>query len=108
MRFVSKYATENDAEDEGEDCNIWDEQEDSPSTITFEKNKEPAIQNIETATLNKLVERATSIDEFGKKAKKKFFHFDFLHESSNSFAFSLFYYLISNVTENLCVYWPTV
>jgi hypothetical protein len=54
-----------DDEEEHEECNIWEEPEDSPGNITFEQGKPKAIQNIETATLNKLVERVTSPDEYG-------------------------------------------
>ena len=51
-------------DDEENDCNIWLEPADCNDNITFEKNKEHAIQNIETATFNKLVERVTSMAEY--------------------------------------------
>lgn len=55
-----------DDTEEAEECNIWEEKPDCPDNITFDEGKEKAIQNIETATLNKLVERVTSADEYGK------------------------------------------
>src|SRR3990167_9406008 len=64
LRFVSKGNVDETTEEE-EECNIWEESADSPDNITFEKNKEKAIQNIESATLNKLVERVTSPEEYG-------------------------------------------
>lgn len=48
--------------DEEEDVNIWDEPADSPENITFDGPAQ--IENLETATLNKLVERVTSTSEF--------------------------------------------
>jgi len=49
--------------EEGPEVNIWDEPEDNPDNITFEGGT--GIQNIETASLNKLVERVTSDGEYG-------------------------------------------
>eukprot|EP01094_Clydonella_sp_ATCC50884_P016119 TRINITY_DN2682_c0_g1_i3.p1 TRINITY_DN2682_c0_g1~~TRINITY_DN2682_c0_g1_i3.p1 ORF type:complete len:1232 (-),score=573.06 TRINITY_DN2682_c0_g1_i3:945-4640(-) len=54
-------ASETDV-DEAEDVDMWDEPADCPENITFEGAKE--IKNLETATLNKLVERVTSTEEF--------------------------------------------
>jgi len=64
LRFMSKHGGAEDDAEEEEECNIWEEPEDSPQNITYEKGKEEAIQNIETATLNKLVERVTSPEEY--------------------------------------------
>ena len=71
---ANKTVVDDDEEEEVEECNIWDEPPDSSENITFEQGKEKAIQNIETASLNKLVERVTSADEYGKF----FFSFFFL------------------------------
>ena len=49
--------------EEGPEVNIWDEPDDNPDNITFEGGT--GIQNIETASLNKLVERVTSDGEYG-------------------------------------------
>jgi len=64
LRFISKAKEEDESSEHDQDCNIWDEPPDSPANITFDKDKEQAIQNIETATFNKLVERVTSPDEY--------------------------------------------
>eukprot|EP00339_Tiarina_fusa_P009922 CAMPEP_0117039822 /NCGR_PEP_ID=MMETSP0472-20121206/27916_1 /TAXON_ID=693140 ORGANISM="Tiarina fusus, Strain LIS" /NCGR_SAMPLE_ID=MMETSP0472 /ASSEMBLY_ACC=CAM_ASM_000603 /LENGTH=442 /DNA_ID=CAMNT_0004750403 /DNA_START=436 /DNA_END=1760 /DNA_ORIENTATION=+ len=64
LRFVSRGVNEDDGEEE-EECNIWLEASDSEANITFDKkSKEKSIQSIETATLNKLVERVTSPEEY--------------------------------------------
>ena len=51
-------------EQEVEECNIWEEPPDSKENITFEANKDNTVQNIETATLNILIQRLTSPDEY--------------------------------------------
>lgn len=51
-------------EEEIEDRFFWDEPADSPLNITFTPNLPPSLSTIETATLNKLIERLTSPDEY--------------------------------------------
>jgi hypothetical protein len=73
VELLSKLAAP-DAEEVEEvdepDVNIWDEPGDNPDNITFLGGT--GIQNIETASLNKLVERVTSDGEYGMRLHNTF------------------------------------
>lgn len=64
LKFALRAVKKEETEEDDEECSIWEELEDTEDTITYEEGKERCIENIETATLNKLVLKATSPDEY--------------------------------------------
>jgi len=64
LKFALRAIKKEDAAGDADDAPLWEELDDTPETITYEQGKEASIENIETATLNKLVLKATSPDEY--------------------------------------------